>query len=206
MSIKGISMFLYRKQIFIFLPFHFWWLNWVRKCCSISADFCIVYSRSTFRPSDHAYCQLYQFIMLTFHPFWQSHSMESNRSSSSINSYTFISNTLISLIEAIYYIISMPSVQSFQSVLYFLLQFHWNIPTVFFISTMPLIWFHFINSYSSINFFQFLLIPWVSLIPSIPPFPFHQFNSSCFIRSISTIICIVSNHRIQQFHQIIQFH
>ena len=76
----------------------------------------------------------------------------------------------------------------------------------FFIATMPLIWFHFINSYSSINFFRFLLIPWVSLIPSIPPFPFHQFNSSCFIRSISTIICIVSNHRIQQFHQVIQFH
>ena len=203
MSIKGISIFLYRKQFFAILHFHFSWLNWVRKCCSISADFCIVYSRSTFHPSDHAYCQLYQFIMLTFHPFWQSHSMESNRSSSSINSYTFISNTLISLIEAIYYIISMPSVQSFQSVLYFLLQFHWNIPTVFFHfnDAINLISFH-----QFLQFHQFLLIPWVSLIPSIPPFPFHQFNSSCFIRSISTIICIVSNHRIQQFHQIIQFH
>ena len=91
MSIKDISMFLYRKQIFVILPFHFSWLNWVRKCCSISANFCIVYSCSTFRPSDHAYCQLYQFNSLTFHPFWQFHSMESNRSSSSINSYTFSS-------------------------------------------------------------------------------------------------------------------
>ena len=204
MSIKDISMFLYRKQIFVILPFHFSWLNWVRKCCSISADFCIVYSRSTYRPSDHAYCQLYQFIMLTFHPFWQSHSMESNRSSSSINSYTFISNTLISLIEAIYYIISLSSIIPISTVLSITISLEHS--NSFFISTMPLIWFHFINSYSSINFFQFLLIPWVSLIPSIPPFPFHQFNSSCFIRSISTIIFIVSNHRIQQFHQIIQFH
>ena len=110
MSIKGISMFLYRKQIFVILPFHFSWLNWVRKCCSISANFCIVYSCSTFRPSDHAYCQLYQFNSLTFHPFWQFHSMESNRSSSSINSYTFSSIgsiTSINLIETIYLIISI---------------------------------------------------------------------------------------------------
>ena len=167
-------------------------------------NFCIVYSCFTFRHSDHAYCQLYQFIMLTFHPFWQSHSMESNRSSSSINSYTFISNTLISLIEAIYYIISLSSIIPISTVLSITISLEHS--NSFFISTMPLIWFYFINSYSSINFFQFLLIPWVSLIPSIPPFPFHQFNSSCFIRSISTIICIVSNHRIQQFHQIIQFH
>ena len=114
MSIKDISMFLYRKQIFVILPFHFSWLNWVRKCCSISANFCIVYSCSTFHPSDHAYCQLYQFIMLTFHPFWQFHSMESdkqtNRSCSSINSYTFSSIgsiTSINLIETIYLIISI---------------------------------------------------------------------------------------------------
>ena len=33
MSIKGISMFLYRKQFFAILHFHFSWLNWVRKCC-----------------------------------------------------------------------------------------------------------------------------------------------------------------------------
>ena len=65
MSIKGISMFLYRKQIFVILPFHFSWLNWVWKCCSISANFCIVYSCSTFRPSDHAYCQLYQFAYIS---------------------------------------------------------------------------------------------------------------------------------------------
>ena len=178
-------MFLYRKQIFVILPFHFSWLNWVRKCCSISADFCIVYSRSTFRPSDHAYCQLYQFIMLTFHPFWQSHSMESNRSSSSINSYTFISNTLISLIEAIYYIISMPSVQSFQSVLYFLLQFHWNIPTVFF---------HFNDAINLISFHQFL--------------QFHQFlsisfNSMSFIDSVNTTLSIpsIQFHLLHQIHQ-----
>ena len=111
MSIKGISMFLYRKQIFVILPFHFSWLNWVRRCCSISANFCIVYSCSTFRPSDHAYCQLYQFNSLTFHSFWQFHSMESNRSSSSINSNTFSSiGSITYLIETIYYIISMPSV------------------------------------------------------------------------------------------------
>ena len=84
-------MFLYRKQIFVILPFHFSWLNWVWKCCSISANFCIVYSSFTFRPSVPAYCQLYQFNSLTFHLFWQFHSMESNRSSSSINSYTFSS-------------------------------------------------------------------------------------------------------------------
>ena len=67
-------------------------------------------SCSTFRPSDHAYCQLYQFNSLTFHPFWQFHSMESNRSSSSINSYTFSSIgsiTSINLIETIYSIISI---------------------------------------------------------------------------------------------------
>ena len=128
MSIKGISMFLYRKQIFVILPFHFSWLNWVRKCCSISANFCIVYSCSTFRPSDHAYCQLYQFNSLTFHPFWQFHSMESNRSSSSINSYTFSSIgsiTSIDLIETICSKISMPSVQPFKSLLHYLFHFHW---------------------------------------------------------------------------------
>ena len=103
-------MFLYRKQIFVILPFHFSWLNWVRKCCSISANFCIVYSCSTFRPSDHAYCQHYQLNSLTFHPFWQFHSMKSNRSSSSINSYTFSSIgsiTSINLIETIYSTISI---------------------------------------------------------------------------------------------------
>ena len=90
--------------------------------------FFIVYSCSTFRPSDHAYCQLYQFNMLTFQPIWQFHSMESNRSSSSINSYTFSSIgsiTSIDLIETICSIISMPSVQPFKSVLHSLFHFHW---------------------------------------------------------------------------------
>ena len=85
---------------------------------------------STIHPSNHSYCQLDQFNMLTF-PFWQFHSMESdkqtNRSSSSINSYTFSSIgfiTSIIFIETIYSVISMPSVQPFRSVLHF--QFHFS--------------------------------------------------------------------------------
>ena len=139
MSIKGISMFLYRKQFFAILHFHFSWLNWVRKCCSISTNFYIVYSCSTFRPSDHAYCQLYQFNMLRFDPFWQFHSMESNRSSSSIISYTFSSIgsiTSIDLIETICSIISMPSVQPFKSVLHFLFHFSGTTKTNSFINSI----------------------------------------------------------------------
>ena len=113
--------------------------------------------------------------------------MESNRPSSSINSYTFISNTLISLI---YYIISIPSVQSFQSVLYFLLQFHWNIPTVFF---------HFNDAINLISFHQFLQF-----------LQFHQFlsisfNSMSFIDSVNTSLSIPSI-QFQLLHQIHQYH
>ena len=82
MSINEMSMFLNRKHFFVILPFHFSWFNWARKCCSISAEFCIEYSCSTFRPSYHAYCQLYQFNMFLFYSFWHFHSMEWNRSSS----------------------------------------------------------------------------------------------------------------------------
>ena len=185
MSIKDISMFLYRKQIFVILPFHFSWLNWVRKCCSISADFCIVYSRSTFRPSDHAYCQLYQFIMLTFHPFWQSHSMESNRSSSSINSYTFISNTLISLIEAIYYIISLSSIIPISTVLSITISLeHSNS------------FFHFNDAINLISFHQFL---------QFQQFLSISFNSMSFIDSVNTSLSIRSI-QFQLLYQIHQYH
>ena len=129
MSIKGISMFLYRKQIFVIVPFHFSWLNWVRKCCSISANFCIVYSCTTFRPSDHAYCQLYQFNSLTFHPFWQFHSMESNRSSSSINSYTFSSIGSITYSFDLFHNFHALS-STIKSVLHFLFQFNRCIPII----------------------------------------------------------------------------
>ena len=96
-------------------------------------------------------------------------------------------NTLISLIEAIYYMIAMPSVQSFQSVLYFLLQFHWNIPTVFF---------HFNDAINLISFHQFL--------------QFHQFlsisfNSMSFIDSVNTSLSIPSI-QFQLLHQIHQYH
>ena len=125
MPIKGISMFLYRN---FFLPSFTFTFHDLIEFGKLAYFIFIVYSCSTFRPSDHAYCQLYQFNMLTFQPIWQFHSMESNRSSSSINSYTFSSIgsiTSIDLIETICSIISMPSVQPFKSVLHSLFHFHW---------------------------------------------------------------------------------
>ena len=181
MSIKGISMFLYRKQIFVILPFHFSWLNWVRKCCSISANFCIVYSCSTFRPSDHAYCQLYQFNSLTFHPFWQFHSMESNRSSSSINSYTFssigpgVANSTSQKNQEKFTQLANICFVPFQCIVSFLENFLVQTAPLN-LSVIPLL-----SSYLSIWLIPFshnfhAIIPWIPSVPSITQFQFYQFK------------------------------
>ena len=131
--------------------------------------FFIVYSCSTFRPSDHAYCQLYQFNMLTFQPIWQFHSMESNRSSSSIKSYTFSSIgsiTSINLIETIFHNFhALSSTIQISTALPFPFSLVLPIPTVLLIPSMPLIWLFSFHQFRQID--QFLLILIQSLISLI---------------------------------------
>ena len=113
MSIKGISMFLYRKQIFVILPFHFSWLNLVAAWfLQILASYIrvplSVPPTMHFVNSINSLC-LHFIRSDSFIPWNQKDPAALSLLTHSVSLVDFI--TSINLIETIYSIISMPSVQ-----------------------------------------------------------------------------------------------
>ena len=126
MSIKCISMFLYRKQIFVILPFHFSWLNWVQKCARFKWIFVLyIHVPLSIPPTMHIVNSINSICLhfISSDSFMQWNQTDPAALSILTHSVPLVSS--INFIETIYSIIFLPSVQPFKSVLYFLFQFHW---------------------------------------------------------------------------------
>ena len=142
-------MFLYRKQFFAILHFHFSWLNWVRKCCI----FFLLYIQYAYISTDLTVSfngikqiqQLYLFLHNQFHYFQHFNWFDWNHL---FHNFHALSSTIQ---------ISTALPFPFSLVL--------PIPTVLSIPSMPLIWLFSFHQFR--QFDKFLLILIQSLVSLI---------------------------------------